>query len=358
MGSKIVNVDAGKLVCVLLEVHIWSGRRTLEKTDLIHANPEFGKLPEKELANLGSVKICDPDVIKQFQKLKNQAETVLKRAGLPCCGAIGVPEEKYEGVFNELTAIKGKYEALAKSFVSAYDQSIEDWKLKHLLIHPEWKQLFRDLPTAAHVGGRLSFDFHPYRISKPSDAEGDPLLNQHFNQQIGGLKGDLMREVASEATAFIESLNAPVNGVSQQREFVTPKTLGPLRRAAAKLDAFTFIDPEIGPLATLLSDLLLDMPDKGRIDGHKLLTLASVGRMMLDQKGIAALSSIAHNGGTASEVTTRVALPQTPGAEQTVPMSVPQPRQDQVETCEPSLANHLLSEQMTAGENSYLSNLL
>ena len=82
--TELAKKDATGLVCVMLDVHIWSGRRHLEKTDLIHANPEFRKLPEKELANLGSVKICDPDDIKKFQKVKGKAERALKRAANTC----------------------------------------------------------------------------------------------------------------------------------------------------------------------------------------------------------------------------------------------------------------------------------
>ena len=72
--QEVVSKSADGLVCIQLDVHIWSGRRHLDKTDLIHANKEFEKLPEKDLANLGSVKICDPDKIKEFQSLKNRAD--------------------------------------------------------------------------------------------------------------------------------------------------------------------------------------------------------------------------------------------------------------------------------------------
>lgn len=295
MTTEVINKSVDGLVCIQLDVHIWSGRRHLDKTDLIHANREFAKLPEKDLANLGSVKICDPDKIKKFQSLKNRADTILKRAGLPIVGAIGVPSTKFEQVAKELTDLQIEYGKLATEFVANFKTSVDEWKLKHLMAHPEWERLFRDLPTPEHVGGRLSFAFHPYRISAPVSGE-DSTLNGHFEKQIGGLKGELLKEVATEATAFVESLFATNNGVSEKRDFVTPKTLGPLRRAASKLDAFSFIDPEIGPLAGFLQDLLLEMPDEGRIDGQKLISLASVARLMMDQRSIKGLCAVAVNG--------------------------------------------------------------
>lgn len=289
------------MVCIQLEVHIWSGRRHLDKTDLVHANPEFGKLPEKDLANLGSVKICDPDEIKAFQKIKNQAELVLKRAGLPILGATGIPAGKYPDVCKKLQDLEDEYTAKASAFVAAFDNKISAWKMKHLLQHPEWLQLFRDLPTAEHVGGRLSFQFHPYRISAPADAS-IPALNTRFEKQMGGLKGELLREVATEAGTFISSLSKKSDGgTCTKREFVTPKTLGPLRRAAEKLDAFAFIDPTIGPLATLLTNMLDGLPDLGQIGGQQLMVLGGIARLLNDSRGIAELSAIAFEGGTAEQ---------------------------------------------------------
>jgi hypothetical protein len=290
--ETVVTKDATDLVCIQLEVHIWSGRRLLDKSDLIHANPEFNKLPEKDLANLGSVKICDPKEIKAFQTLKNKAETVLKRAGLPILGAIGVPSEKYPQVFKELTALKASYDQLVSEFVAAYDAKIEIWRDLHLAQHPEWTQLFRDLPTAQHVGGRLAFKFHPFRISAPADAT-HPELNTAFNDEIGGLKGELLREVADEAKKFVLSLSGKrEGGVVSKREFITPRTLGPLRRAAVKLNSFAFVDNSIGPLSTLITDLLAEMPDD-RIEGQNLIVLNTLARMLGSKRGLDELVDLA-----------------------------------------------------------------
>lgn len=301
MTDSIVDKDAADMVCVLLEVHIWSGRRHMDKTDLVHANSAFANLPEKDLASLGSVKICDPEDIKVFNKIKNQAETVLKRAGLPILGSTGVPSHKYADVYLKLQDLQLEFETKAALFVAGFDTKLTEWKLKHLLQHPEWSELFKDLPTAAHVFGRFSFAFHSYRISAPAE-ESATELNEHFGKQMGGLKGELLREVATEAGIFVDSLSTKsAGGVCTTREFVTPKTLGPLRRAAEKLDAFSFIDQTIGPLATMLMDMLNGLPDLGRIDGAKLMILATVAKLLNDPEGISTLSTMAFNGQSASD---------------------------------------------------------
>lgn len=279
--TQVVNKDATGLVCVVLDVHIWSGRRHLEKTDLIHANPEFSKLPEKDLANLGSVKICDPDDIKKFQQIKGRAERALQRAGLPILGAIGVPLAKFDEVHLELKRLQGEFNVLESAFVKNYDDRIAEWKVKHTFQNPSWERLFRDIPTAKHVAGRLGFAFHAYRISAPSeDLASD--LNAGYQAEMGGLKGKLLDEVAAEAsklmTDYLMGRNA--DGSVTRREHITPKTLGPLKRAAKKLHSFKFLDPSIGPLADWIEGCLAPMPVVGQIKETQLMTVWSIARAL------------------------------------------------------------------------------
>lgn len=279
--TNIVEKDAAGLVCVLLDVHIWSGRRHLEKTDLIHANPEFAKLPEKDLANLGSVKICDPEDIKKFQTIKGKAERALQRAGLPILGAVGVPLDKFDDLHLDLKKLQSEFRVLEDAFVKGYDQRIADWKMKHTFQNPAWDRLFRDLPTAKHVAGRLGFDFHAYRISSPSDDLASD-LNAGYEEQMGGLKGKLLDEVAAEASKLMSDylMGKDRNGVVKRREHVTPKTLGPLKRAATKLQSFKFLDPSIGPLADWIESCLSPLPVVGQIKEADLMTVWSIARTL------------------------------------------------------------------------------
>lgn len=275
--TDITQKNAGGLVCVMLDVHIWSGRRLLEKTDLIHANEEFRKLPEKELANLGSVKICDPEDIKKFHAVKGRAERALKRAGLPILGAIGVPESQFEAVHAELVGFQKEFNALEASFLKSYDDRIAAWKTKHILQNPSWSVLFNSVPTAKHVAGRIGFDFHPYRIEAPAD-DLKPELNARYNEQVGGLKGALLSEVAAEASKLMQSYlqKGDPHAEKERRDYVTQKTLGPLKRAGEKLKSFAFLDPTIGPLAEFVEHHIASLPNVGRIDGPDLLKIWSL----------------------------------------------------------------------------------
>jgi hypothetical protein len=297
--AQVIETPADHLVCVLLDIHIWSGRRHLEKDDLIQSNPEFCKLPEKELANLGSVKICDPEDIRKFHTIKGQAERLLGRAGLPMLGAIGVPADRFNTVHDELVKMQQEFTTLARSFIAAYDQRIADWKARHLQSNPDWAPLFGNVPTAMHVAGRISFDFHPFRIAAPAGGAGQPALNARFDQQLHGLKGELMQEVADEATRFVAACVAeggkPDAGATP-REHVTARTMGPLKRAAAKLTSFRFIDPSVGPLADLIQEVLAGLPLAGRIDGVRLMRVWSLASMLSTPMQAARMAEQAQRG--------------------------------------------------------------
>ncbi len=301
--AQVIQKEAGNLVCVLLDIHIWSGRRHLEKTDLVHSNPEFRKLPEKDLANLGSVKICDPEDIKKFHTIKGKAERVLKRAGLPILGAVGIPVEKFDEVHDELVKLQAEFSGLAATFIAAYDQRVSGWKMKHTLANPGWANLFNHIPTALHVAGRIAFDFHPFKISAPAD-DMKPELNARYESQVQGLKGELMQEVADEATSLITDYltGSGQDGVVKRREYVTQKTIGPLKRAAAKLNSFRFIDGSIGPLADVIDEVLKSLPPSGRIDGVGLIKVWSLARMLSTPRQAADMALMAQQGSVADDL--------------------------------------------------------
>lgn len=301
--TKVIQEITGNLVLITLEVHIWSGRQRLEKEDLIRANPAFRQLPERELASLGSVKLCDPEDLKQFHTIKGKAERALKRRGLRLAGARAVPADEHQAAVDELVPLQVEFTTLANNFVAAFEQRVSDWKMKHTLANPAWANLFSSVPTAMHVAGRLSFDFHEVKASAPADAS-KPHLNERFENQVRGLKGELLDEVAEEADTLInDCLMAQRNdGSTQQREYVTQKTLGPLKRAAAKLNSFRFIDSLIGPLADLIDEVLRSLPPSGRIDGVGLMKLWSLARMLSDPKQAVDVAELAQAGSSASDL--------------------------------------------------------
>ena len=238
---------------------------------------------------------------------------------------------------DELVKLQAEFNSLSNSFIAAYDASVATWKATKMVSNPEYAHLFDSIPTAIQVAGRISFDFHPYRISAPAD-DMKPELNERFEHQMTGLKGELMAEVAMEAsTLMTDCLMGKVGGVVQRREYVTPKTLGPLRRAAQKLRDFVFLDPSIGPLADLIEETLQDMPVVGQITGPSLLKIWSLARILSSPTEASSIAAHAAAGAQMGDVksvglaTSAIALSAMPTV---VPAVAPELDDIPIEACQ------------------------
>jgi hypothetical protein len=307
--QQVMEKSAADMVCVMLEVHLWSGRRHLNKDDLIKANPKFAELPDKDLLNLGSVKIYDQKDIKAFGTLKGKAERVLARAGLPILGATGVPHEKFPTIYSQLEEIQAKFKVLVDKFTLAFDDRVAAWKVKQAIENPHYAHLLGDMPSATSVAGRISFAFHSYRISAPS-TEGMPDLNVHYETQMAGLKGELMSEVAAESSTLMSDYlmgKDKVTGVVKRRDYVTQKTLGPLKRAAEKLRTFSFLDPSIEPLVSYIEGVVNALPPVGQIEGQSLISIWSLARILASPVEACRIADLAHSGANMEEIACVVA---------------------------------------------------
>lgn len=301
--TEVTQKTATDLVCVMLDVHIWSGRRHLKREDLLKANPAFNKIPEKDLVNLGSVKIYDHQDLKKFNSLKGKAERILARHGLPFLGAMGIPDDKFAMVHATLAELQKEFGEYAATLIAAYDDRVAAWKVKQTVDNPDFAHLLTDMPTATHVAGRISFAFHPYRIAAPA-SQDNPVLNERYDNQVKGLKGELMSEVAAEANTLMSDYLMAKEGESgavKRRDYITPKTLGPLKRAATKLRTFSFLDPSIEPLANHIDDVVKTLPVE-RIDGADLIKVWSLARMLSSPADAARIAEQVYRGDSVDEL--------------------------------------------------------
>lgn len=294
-SPKMNQVLANGLVCFMLEVHLWSGKKRLRKEALIAMNPAFEKLPPETLATLGSIKICDAEELNPFMNLKRQAEKLLASSGLPFMGAISIPDAKVESVVKELEEIKKQFRDGRDSFESRFESRIEEWRAKPE--NKEWASLIRDIPDVEHVVGKMSFTYHVYRINPPSD-DANSKLRDVFGNQVKGLKGEMFEDAAREATILITRFLSgdDGNGVVSKRESVTWKTLRPLKRIAEKFRSFSFVDDSCEPMAAMIDHVLKLLPTEGPIDGVHLVNIWALATMLSDASRAMTVAQIASNG--------------------------------------------------------------
>jgi hypothetical protein len=290
--NLIKQTEAKGLICVTLDIHLWSGRKRLRKEALLEKNPEFKNLPPESLATLGSIKIADPDDLTPFMRDKRAAETVLQSNGLPLLGTVGIPEAKLEAVFKKLTELKTSFDAKRVQLHRDFETRVQEWRDK-----PEnagWAHLINDIPTPEYVAGRLAFGFHLCRVSAPSLEDASP-INEHYGRQVTGLKGELFADAAREARVLMERYltGDDGNGIVRKRDKITQKTLGPLRRVAEKLRSFSFLDPTVLPMAEVVEHCLALLPKDGPIEGTHLVHIWSLARTLANEKAAEEAAAIA-----------------------------------------------------------------
>jgi hypothetical protein len=276
---NIKQAQATGIVCVALEIHLWSGRKRLRKENLLAKNPELAHLPPESLATLGSIKIADPDDLAPFLKYKREAEKLLKLNGLPLLGTVGIPEGKVDRVYKGLLEIKQKFDEHAQKLYRDFDARITDWRER--IDNQAWQHLITDIPTPEYVAGRLAFGFHLCRVSAPSTDEFSE-VNKHYGHQITGLKGELFDEAAEEARTLMEKylMGKDAHGAVRKREKITQKTLGPLRRIGAKFKSFSFLDHTVEPLAQIVDHVLGILPQEGPIEGVHLMHVWTLAKTL------------------------------------------------------------------------------
>lgn len=326
--SLIKQAQTAGLICVTLDVHLWSGRKRLRKEALLARNPEFADLPPESLATLGSIKIADPDDLAPFNRIKREAEKLLQLNGLPLLGTTGIPDAKLDRVFNGLSTIKLEFDAKRMQLHRDFESRIDDWRSKSE--NKDWAHLINDIPTPEYVAGRLSFGFHLCRVSTPSNEAQSP-ANELYGKQVTGLKGELFADAAREARLLMDQYltGADKDGVVRKRNKITQKTLGPLRRVAEKLRSFSFLDSTVGPMAEVVEHILGLLPPEGPIEGVHLLHIWTLARTLANETAAEEAAGIALRLSSPSlafeSLLTKSADTVNPPAEATAPPPAPSP---------------------------------
>ncbi len=266
-----------RLVAVNLDVRIWSGRKKLTAEDLSLGTD----VPPEDLVSLGSKRVCDPEAIKVFHRLKQQAERICLTGGMRFLGGYAIPEDRTETVAAELDALGERFERERATFVAGYGEAIEDW----IGLHPQWEAAIRKaVDPASLVASRLGFGYQLYRIA-PAQAAGN------LEEQVLGLGDTLFTEVARIARELDQSFTG--------KDALSQRALSTFRRIREKLGCLAFVDYRVQPVLDSLEDWLARVPTKGPVtgalfnEGFGLMLLVSDPRKMSDHgAGILALQEL------------------------------------------------------------------
>ncbi|MGB9577973.1 MAG: DUF3150 domain-containing protein [Halothiobacillaceae bacterium] len=263
MEERIVNV-LDQIVCIRLDVTIWSGQKKLTAEDL-GLSPE--QIPPEELAALGRKRICDPKDLAEFSKLKKRGVRLLAQHGVRFLDGYAVPADKMSEINAQLDDLGREFQEAKAEFLANYENSVEDWIARH----SEWEaQIRRAVETPERVAATLQWRRACYRVVHPGQGEDTGLT-----MAVSGLGGQLLREVAQEAKETYEES-------FKDKAEVTRRALRPLVRIYEKLRGLSFLEPKVKPFLDLMAEVISEADNQsGLIAGQALHELQSLLRLLM-----------------------------------------------------------------------------
>lgn len=234
-----------QLTLVILSVNIWSGRKKLRAEDL-----KLGtETPPEELVSLGSKRICDPDSLKGFNRIKQAAERACLRVGTRFLGGYAIPNAHADAVAKQLLQLKQEFDQETGRFLAGYDQALYAW----ISSLPAWEEpIRRAIEPSQVVAGRLRFGYQLVAIT-PAAQPGT------LAEEVRGLGDGVFAEVAQMARDLDESFEG--------RDRLHRRALGTFGRIRDKLACLSFVDPRLQPVVETVDDWLGRLPETAPITG-------------------------------------------------------------------------------------------
>ncbi|MBK1736272.1 hypothetical protein CKO15_13585 [Halorhodospira abdelmalekii] len=235
-----------RLTLVVLNVRIWSGRKKLRAEDL---HLDDGAIPPEELVSLGSKRVCDPEHLKAFHRLKQSAERACLRMGTRFLGGFAVPKDRTAELAVELDQIKATFNDEVQTFLASYDYDLERW----IQTLPAFETAIRHaVEPAESVAGRLRFGYQLVEI-KPAVEPGT------LAEEVSELGDGIFAEVEQMARDLTSSFEG--------KDKLHRRALGTFTRVRNKLACLSFIDDRIQPVVDTIDQWLERLPATAPIQG-------------------------------------------------------------------------------------------
>lgn len=265
MTTKSFAQHLDHVLLFILEVSLFHGNRKVNPADLDDALQV--SVEQDDVFTLGVKRVFDKEYINELNRVKSGMERTCTNAGPKFLSGHAVPEAKADAVAAELEEWVKKGDAIKSRILVNFTKICDDYASRH----PKWTDVIeRHSFSESYVRNRIHFGWRAIKVSAGRD---DGLISDGLSQEVGGLLGTLLSDVAKASNRFIsESLTG--------RDDVTRKALRPLVNAREKLMGFTFLDSRIEPLCDIIQAVVATMPDEGRIEGVHLANLIGMASIL------------------------------------------------------------------------------
>lgn len=263
--------NVSQLFCVVqLDFRQWTGMTVLSSEDF-HLG-DGGSLPPSEaIGDLGSKRICDPKLLKEFSQIKKRAVRLLEAHGVQDFGGYAIPLERSKQVLEQLQDLKDAYNDRKAEFVARYNESIEEW----IAANPQFANNIRaGVIPREEVETRIYADFNVFKIQPVSEEQAAA-----FEAKVNSLGEKLIDSVVKTAEDLYR--NSFLG-----RDFCNAKILSPLKKIRERLDGLSFLDSKIQPIVTMIDNTLRDLPKEGPYKGNEFVRLLACCVILADRNRI------------------------------------------------------------------------
>lgn len=224
----------GQVALVSIDITVWSGQAKLSAKDL----KGVSHLPSEKVAQLGNKKICDPQKLKVFNTLREQARVALQEVGMPLLGGYAIPLDQLANTHSFLQGVMQRFEHAKNDFLASYDQAVTEW----IDENPGDADLIRSgIIDSADVARRLHADYQVFNIAPVGGMEDG------LERAAGGMSTELIEEVKTKTGKFYEK-HIRKGGMVDRR------TRSVFSHLAKKVSGLTFLDSRFDGLLDLLEE--------------------------------------------------------------------------------------------------------
>lgn len=200
---------------VHLKIRSWSGEKKASRDHDIKVGKD-GKMPPKEILDIGNKKIFLPKALDPMNRERKAAERACLGSGTRFMGGYAIHDDEVDTLVERLNAVKEKYDSEVKQFLQDFESNKEKWLQDEKV--KDFADIIRNqIPDKEDVSRAFEFSFKLYKLNPLEGFEPDEqeIANQVLHE-IGkackGLeKGLLDRKTAISGSKLSEQFDPLIN---------------------------------------------------------------------------------------------------------------------------------------------------
>ena len=244
------TIPAEQLVVMSNRIRVWSGTVKISReSDLAAIKDE---LPPKTLASDGRWTLIESKHLAGLESVRKSIERDLKDEGFSYVGCgIAVTSEKCRRFLSQLSKYEQDFNTALDDICRNLDTFYQEMADKAGI----WKQALVDARlTPQQVKERCQFGMNVFRMASP-DNDPNSIASRQYRSTVSEAFPALLDSVAKDAGRLLETYRGKSRMLQPQ--------LQNIRKLVAKLKAFAFLDPRVGPATAGMQAVLANMPVTG-----------------------------------------------------------------------------------------------